>query len=85
MKTLKYSLIASIVVLAYFGIMTFFSHKYVDFTGLRFIIELFTIPLLLVLPVSLFFSLRYFRRSPALAVANCIVIAAIIGFFFYIG
>ena len=73
------------VVLVYFSIMTGISHNNVDFTGLRFVVELFTIPMLLIMPVCLFLSIRYFKRSPLWAAATIIATAATVAIFFYVG
>lgn len=80
MKTIRFCLIGAIVEFAYFGLMFLLSHRNIDFVGLRFVVELFTIPLMLALPVLLALSVWNFRRDKAKAsAAICLLLLVLAG------
>lgn len=85
MTLLKISATLSVLCAIYFAFMANFEHNKVDFTGLRFIIELFTIPMLLTIPFALFCAIRYFKHSPKLAGISMLFSVITIGILYFIG
>lgn len=80
MKTIRLCLVGAIVEFAYFGLLFFFSYRNIDFVGLRFVVELFTIPLMLALPVLLALSVWNFRRDKSKAsAAICLLLLVLAG------
>ena len=85
MGLLKVSAILSVLCAVYFAFMANFEHNQIDFTGLRFGIELLTIPMLLTIPFALFCAIRYFKLSPKLAGISILFSAITIAILFSIG
>ena len=84
MTVLRISAALSVLAAIYFAFMANFDHNKIDFTGLRFIIELFTIPMLLIIPFALFCAIRYFKRSPKLAGISVLFSSITIGILYFI-
>lgn len=75
MAFLRFSVLLSFLSVAYFSFMGIAAHSKIDFSGQQFIIELFTIPMLILLPLPIYYAIRYYYVSTFLARVSIILTA----------
>lgn len=79
----KYNLWFSIFSCLYFGLMRYFSDNNIDFTGLRFTVELLTIPMMILVLVSTFLAFRFLKSNKKISLITIFFIIVTLLFVFY--
>ena len=67
MMLLRFSIYVSFACLIYVVFMGVVNLFEIDFLGLRFIVELITIPFLILIPFPFYLAVRYYGMSPEMA------------------